>query len=356
MIHGPTVYSDTALKKIHKPTLADVAREAQCSPKAASQALQHGIGSASLITRVRVAVEALGYTIVSKRRDPYNIFIISPISYNPDFYAEICDVLTQTFYRANPELQIIHLNSENITMDKLSEMFDIDIVIKQGAAGVVLLTPVEPHGAVRLALSGIPVVVVGYSDGLDYNYDLIRYIKIDSSVGVKEAMNYLIGVGHSRIGFIKGHPSAESSVQRYDAYLSELQTNDRTDNLLYSVGIGSSQPRFATGYTAGKELLGRTLRPTAIIAYNDAMALGCLRACLDAGLNIPRDISIIGSENLPFSDYVTPSLSTMAFDIDTLCTHIVSFFEYRGVQSDSSDRIVRTHFINRDSAGPHSSP
>lgn len=344
------------MKKIHKATLADVAREAQCSPKAASQALQHGIGSRSLISRVHGAVEALGYTIVSKQKNSYNIFIISPVSYNPDFYAELCDVLTQTFYRANPELQVIHFNSENITTDKLSEMADIDIIIKQGSTGVVLLTPVEPHGAIRLALSGIPVVVVGYSEGVDYNYDLIKYIQIDSSVGVKEAIHYLISNGHDRIGFIKGHPSAESGVQRYNAYLSELRTLGRSDHLLYSVGIGSSQPRFATGYTAGKELLGRTLRPTAIIAYNDAMALGCLKACLDADLNIPNDISIIGSENLPFSGYTTPSLSTMTFDMDILCAHIVSFFGRSGVaEAVSSDRVVHTHFINRDSAGPYSS-
>jgi LacI family transcriptional regulator len=112
-------------------------------------------------------------------------------------------------------------------------------------------------------------------------------------------------------------------------------------------------PTIEDGYQAAKKLLERSARPTALIAINDLLAIGALRAASDLGLRIPRDLSLVGYDDIPMADYVVPRLTTVSKDAHTLGTKA---FEVLMARMQSPDlprqRIQRpAKFIIRESTG-----
>jgi LacI family transcriptional regulator len=106
-----------------------------------------------------------------------------------------------------------------------------------------------------------------------------------------EATNYFVSKGHKKIALISGHIVFNPS---------NIKTGDW---------------RFDSGYSLTKELLETKDLPTAILAMNDQMAIGAIRACNDLGYRVPDDISIIGFDNREFGAYYSPKLTTMSLPL-----------------------------------------
>jgi LacI family transcriptional regulator len=126
--------------------------------------------------------------------------------------------------------------------------------------------------------------------------------------GGYNATEYLISLGHRRIGFITGSMDLGCAVDRLAGYRSALRTNHipEVHELVYEGDF--NQPE---GYTGALALLDLPEPPTAIFASNDVMAYGVLDAVRNRGLRIPDDISVVGFDDIPQSSLVRPSLTTV---------------------------------------------
>jgi LacI family transcriptional regulator len=126
--------------------------------------------------------------------------------------------------------------------------------------------------------------------------------------GAYHATEYLIGLGHRRIGFITGSMDLGAAMDRLEGYKSALRTHHIQYEPVLVYEGDFYQPE---GYNGALKLLDSPAPPTAIFASNDVMAMGAMDAARSRGLRIPEDISIIGFDDIPQAEFVRPALTTV---------------------------------------------
>jgi LacI family transcriptional regulator len=140
-------------------------------------------------------------------------------------------------------------------------------------------------------------------------------VECDRFGGALQATRYLIELGHSRIGFIAGRPDLRSSIARDAGYRRALtDAGIAVDPRL----VGSGSYRQGAVRLAAVEMLGQADRPTAIFAANDISAIEIVKVAAELGLDIPRDLSVIGFDDVPEASKATPALSTVRQPMQTL--------------------------------------
>jgi LacI family transcriptional regulator len=122
------------------------------------------------------------------------------------------------------------------------------------------------------------------------------------------ATEYLIKLGHHRIGFITGWMDLGCALDRLDGYRSALRTNHIQEGLDLIYEGTFFQP---DGYTGASILLDLLNPPTAIFASNDVMAMGVMDAVRNKGLRVPDDVSVIGFDDIPQASLIRPALTTI---------------------------------------------
>ncbi len=126
--------------------------------------------------------------------------------------------------------------------------------------------------------------------------------------GAMDAVTYLIGLGHRRIGFIGGRLDLRCAQQRLEGYTAALsQAGISLDSDLVSTGDFSRE----TGRECARQLLSLPEPPSAIFAANDQSAIGAIEAANEAGRRVPEDLSVIGFDNIPEGGYLHPALTTV---------------------------------------------
>lgn len=332
-------------------TLVDVARVANCSTKAASLALQHKIGSSELVEIVRQTAERLGYRPIS--RSTKQIFILAPLDYNPGHYIDIEEQISQFLQNdAFDNRNIVRINMSNIVLNPGLEIAALNHAIKSNPIGIILIAPINIDSIDMLHHSQIPSVVI--------NNRIVEHeianVCINNRSGIIEAVDHLASMGHKHIAYIHGPKSATSERERGMAYYDAIRSRGLAIRPEYLISLHSNQsPRFQAGYDGCASLLGRSERPTAIIVYNDAMAMGAIRAATDGGIDIPGDLSIIGCDDLPFSLFTTPRLTTVTIDRGDLaekaCGLLMSLLNNEQGHS-VENAIVDSYLIIRDTTAP----
>jgi LacI family transcriptional regulator len=131
--------------------------------------------------------------------------------------------------------------------------------------------------------------------------------------GAMAAMEYLLSLGHRRIGFISGNPELQSAVRRFQGYQDSLR---RANIPLDPELIQTGDYTMPVAFTCAQRLLSLPVPPTAIFAANDQSALGVLKAAKEAGLSVPDDLSVVGFDNIPEADY--SGLTTVDQSIDRM--------------------------------------
>jgi len=133
--------------------------------------------------------------------------------------------------------------------------------------------------------------------------------------GAYNATEYLIKLGHRRIGFITGSMDLGAAIDRLEGYKSALQVHHIPEDpkLIYEGTF--FQPE---GFAGGSALLDLKDPPTAIFASNDVMAMGVMDAIRERGLRIPEDVSILGFDDIPQAAMVRPALTTVRQPLDEM--------------------------------------
>jgi LacI family transcriptional regulator len=148
--------------------------------------------------------------------------------------------------------------------------------------------------------------VVWIGDASLSRFQDVDIVGIDYMSGMEEAVRHLVKLGHSEICFVTGESNLETG--RLDAYKTCMENAElRYDNR----HIQLSEFSVEGGYRAVRRLLERGVRPTAVIAASDAMAIGGIKAFNEDGYSVPRDVSIVGFDDIDVSAYIEPSLTTV---------------------------------------------
>ena len=183
----------------------------------------------------------------------------------------------------------------NGAFTRLGEMA-VDVLI------VILPAPFGVDEALQLP-EGVPAVILGppLVDG-------VATVDFDQDVGARQAVGYLLDLGHQTVHHITGPPGSFSAASRLDAWRDVVTERGRA---LPAARAGDWSP--GSGYRAMRQLLAEE-RPTAVFAANDQMALGAYRAIIEAGLRIPQDVSVLGFDDIDEAEMFAPPLTTVRQD------------------------------------------
>ncbi len=162
---------------------------------------------------------------------------------------------------------------------------------------------------------------------------------------------YLVSLGHSKIGFIKGHPDHNVSEQRLEGYQKAL-----TDNGIPIIPEYIKQGffTFSSGEECGRKLLSLTEPPTAIFASNDYMAAAVLKVASQKNISVPHELSVVGFDNAPISSYIWPSLTTVKQPVEAMASQALTML-IETIQKKPLDNIqaqMEDELIVRDSTAP----
>jgi DNA-binding LacI/PurR family transcriptional regulator len=155
-----------------------------------------------------------------------------------------------------------------------------------------------------LSKMGVPIVLINNQ----HPGEFVHSVMIDNLPASREATRHLIGLGHCRIGYVGDQYGHQSDTERFAGYREALE-EAALPFLPELVVHGDGKPEGGTA--AMNKLLTISTPPTAVFCYNDMTALGVFRTIHGHGLRVPRDISVVGFDDLFFASYMQPQLTTV---------------------------------------------
>ncbi|MEV6304853.1 LacI family DNA-binding transcriptional regulator [Actinoplanes sp. NPDC051861] len=292
-------------------TIVDVARHAGVSTTAVSKVLRNAYGtSPQMRSRVSAAVDELGYRPSAAARAlrgrTWTVGVMLPDVRNP-FFADILDGVAE--HLDDTEYQLFMTSGCD---DVTNEARVTEAMIDRSMDGLVLIAPVSAKERLTEVARSVPTVVVG-RHGSSPTYDSVTD---DDITGAALVVDHLVSLGHRRIAHIEHHETdpvrlAEMpNAQRARGYRDAMIAH----NLAGEIDIASTSYTQQGGYLGARQLLARRIRPTAIFAGADVVALGALEAIAEAGLTVPGDISLAGYDNSALAAFGPISLTSVDQD------------------------------------------
>jgi DNA-binding LacI/PurR family transcriptional regulator len=197
----------------------------------------------------------------------------------------------------------------------------------------------------RVIATGIPVVLVGA------RHPALDFVDTDPEQGIYLAVKHLIGLGHTEIAFLNGPDISQTSPRKLDGFekaLREAGLPVRKDH----IGKGTFSGK--AGYDAMASFWTAGIRPTAIVAAVDCMALGAMRFLHEQGVQCPRDISVIGFEDGILAEYSIPPLTTIRVHKEELGAEACRVLLHR-LENPNAQRVklrIEPKLVIRDSVRP----
>ncbi len=341
-----------------RPTQVDVARLAGVSTATVSyvvNGLAEGRVPISEETRLRVleAVQKLGYEPDARAQalrsgDTKTIGLIIPDIRNPHFW-ENANGVEQELRAAGYHLLLssTDLNPEygKDTFKDLSRR-RIDGLILMGYS--VVQSTETKHILTQLLKRRLPIVEI--SDRYNVTPQVDGVVSDYRTVAM-EVMAHLLSLQHRRIGLIFGVVIPEMAEDRLRSYQESLQTAGLPLDQELIVKCG---PTIEDGYQAALRILQLPERPTALMAINDLLAMGALRAAGDLGLSVPQDLSLVSYDDIPMANYILPRLTTASKDATLLGREAAKLLlaRLRDPDRPRQEISVAPRLIIRESTGP----
>jgi LacI family transcriptional regulator len=296
------------MKKIKSvATMQDVAKEARVSLKTVSRVINKEPNvSIKTIEKVQNVIDAIDYqpnsfaqTLARGKTKIIGLLYDTP---SPNYISHVMEgVLTQC-YKSDYEV-IIHPCRFNET----ALLGNVELLIKRTRlSGLITTPPLSDKEDLIDLLRELDIPRVLISPGTKEINE--PSVKTNDREAAAQMTNYLISKGHTRIAFIKGHPSHLSVNDRAKGFYDSLSlANIICPNELIESGLNS----YESGMDCAKRLLSLKERPTAIFAANDEMAAGVIKIAHQKNLNVPKDLSVVGFDDTPMTQMISPPLSTI---------------------------------------------
>ena len=288
------------------PTIYDVAREAGVAPSTVSRAFARpGRVSAEAADRVRVAAARLGYRTTTRARAVSGsktamVALVIPDVTNPVFFD-----ITRGAEDAATEAGYTLLLADFRESGKL-EREAIDRAIS-AVEGILLGGPRISDSAIRMTAKQRPTVVINRA------VPDVPSVVVDNPRGMRRVAEHLRELGHDTLTYVAGPEASWSDGMRWRSLREAAH-----DLGLHVHRLGPFEPTQAGGFAA-VPALGRQ-RPTAVVAYNDLVAIGVMRGLTKLGVQIPGEVSVVGFDNIFGADFCSPTLTTVAAPLRVLGT------------------------------------
>jgi LacI family transcriptional regulator len=294
------------------PTMIDVARGAGVSIATVS-AFLNGTSNVSpeLTRRIEAAIATIGYERNAAARSlkmgtTHTIGLTVADIRNP-FFTDVVATIQNVLNRAGFAVMLCSSDEDTAKQDE-----QIKILLERMVDGLIIAPAGDDDVMRRLVRSTRkPVVLIDrIVEGLG-----VDVVVLDNAQAVFEAVQYLIALGHRRIGYISGPPGTTTGRDRLEGYRSALRSAGiEADPVL----IRDGNFREADGYRAAMQLMTLADRPTALFSANNLMVIGAMRAIRDLGLNCPADVSVASMDDFAWADVFSPRLTTVAQPVEAI--------------------------------------
>jgi LacI family transcriptional regulator len=277
-------------------TIKDVADRAHVSITSVSYTL-NGIGSISEATRMRIlkAAEELNYhpntfarNLKKRNTHTLGVFITR---FGGSFYEDILEGIHEA--ALNTDYELIVCPESRSKRNILGQ--------RQVDGAIVFDAKVKNETIINLASKGYPIIVMDRQLNADYVFSLL----LDNRSGAQQVFNHLYNQGKRRIYFVAGAMDSFDNHERMQTFLEE----GRKHNLDIPVFNGNFTED--SGYAVARQIIASGDLPEAVFCANDQMAIGFLRAMGEHNLVAPRDVAVVGFDDVLISRYVHPSLTTV---------------------------------------------
>jgi LacI family transcriptional regulator len=294
---------------MRQPNLKDVANAAGVHVATASRALNEhtsSMVSPDTVDRVREAAEALGYRVNRvarglKMRRSFTVGMLIPDITNPFFPPMVRGAEDGL---AEAGFTLVLADTDN---DEEKDRKAQTVLLERQVDGMLLGTARRRDPLVEeLIKAAVPFVLVNRT----IDRGGVAAVIPDDHAGMVLAVDHLHELGHRRIGHVAGPSQTSTGSRRAAGFLAAVR----------SFGLQPLPPVEVTSFTeeagriAALELLSLVERPSAVVAANDLVALGVLDAAGALGLSCPRDFSLVGFNDMPFVDRLSPPLTTVRID------------------------------------------
>lgn len=331
-------------------TLKDVARLAKVNPSTVSRVLNEDSISVKQETRERIlaAVKAIDYQSNGVARSlrlkvTNTLGFLVPDIRNP-FFPELIKAAEDT---ANEKgYNLILCNTDE---DEEKEKMYIRILNQKRVDGIILATATVKNELNKfIENSKRPFVLVNRS----IQGAKCRHVIIDDVYGAQLAVSHLVSLGHRKIAHIAGPLYIQTALSRLEGYRLSLNESNIPFKMEYVVESSYSKE---AGYRNMKLLLEKEEPPTAVFAANDLNALGAIQAIQESGYKAPADISVIGYDNIPMTDIVSPPLTTInipLYEMGRMATEILIRALQNKDNKEMEQVILKPCLLVRESTGP----
>lgn len=338
---------DDGISNGGKPTINDIARLAGVSKKTVSRVINRSpLLNEETRRRVEDIIRTTGFVpnpqarALALRRN----FLIGLVHDNPNaqMVLGMQQALLSTLRGTEFELIV-----RPVDRGSASLVSDVRAFLeRQRLHGVMLLPPISENDSLAALCEqlGCRYVRMG-SAMLDTPQHMVAS---NDREAVRQAVNYLIGLGHHRIGLITGPQGFRSAFERRSGFAEALAAAGLA---LDPQIVVEGTYRFDSGLAGGRQLLSTSSPPTAIFASNDEMAAGVLHAARERGLEVPGDLSIIGFDDTAIAAHLWPPLTTVRWPIQAMGKAAAA--KLLGAEgADAQPALFLSELIIRASAGP----
>jgi len=327
-------------------TMSDVAREAGVSTMTVSRVVNDK-GEISPATRRRVlaVIERLGYRpsgiargLATKRTGTLG-FVVPDIS-NP-FFSDIARGVEDEAYASG--YNVFLCNTEE---DPDREKAILESLEEKRVDGLLLCSSRLDDDQLHVALAQYPAVVLinRRLDGTN-----VGVVLVDDELGSKLAVQHLLDTGYKRIGFLAGPSPSRSGQLRVAGYRAALEAAGLPP---HSGWVRHCSGDVDGGREVALDLLSDHPELTALLCYNDLVAVGALQACHDLSLDVPGDLAIAGCDDIPLAALVTPALTTCRaprYDLGARATEML-LARIHGMMDQFQEVVLPPELVIRASA------
>jgi len=324
-----------------------VAQRAGVSTSTVSRALNNlQVVKSSTRSRILKAAEELNYHpnlhARSLARGKSRILGIIVSNMENPFFLDIYRTLEADAHARGQEVVVANTDYQSAQL-----VASVQLMLGLRVAGLaVIVSEMDEHLIQTVANSRIPAAF--YDVGTPQKN--ITNIRVDYRKGIKKTVSYLNSLGHRRMAFIGHHSTLGPISERRNTFLESVHgLSHNAEAKIFTAPDG-----LEGGRQAAYELLESGFRPTAILCVNDFMAVGVMRQLRERGLQIPRDVSVTGFDNIKLAEFCSPPLTTVHIPREHI-GHIIFdniLGNSRSEHGSGREIVIDPELVLRDSTGP----
>jgi LacI family transcriptional regulator len=341
-------------------TIREVAEQCELSPTTVSMVLNQTpmasqIPEATKQRILRVA-EGMGYqpnpfAQALRSRHSHTIGVMVPDIADP-YCAQILRGIENSFSQSNYLPFLVDIQNDSLRFKKY-----INVLTGRRVEGLIILANSLSFETELLLAPGtrkVPVVILGREP----ETESLSWVATDNQDGTRQAMEHLYGLGHRKIAVIRGPEMIVDSHHQWAGICSFASAAGLILEPRLIASLSAPFSSYEGGYERTQELLALKIPFTAVVAFDDMTAFGCIRALINAGLRVPQDCSVIGFDDIAAAAFYNPALTSVREHMEELASTgadilMEAIGAFRKSQAMSpTHRKIKPALIVRESTAP----